>query len=374
MVLKEFLTDLKVATDFFSETNFDDLINECVAIAEQAKAGSLENWRESLEKQIEQIDEVTLNFEVNNAVVLIENTYLNESANGFITYSYRSVLNGIFSDIINADTELRALVEDIRSLKTHSSQIRSALDAVGIVPPEPEENDANLAAFEFKQTSNIGNLKELYGTARHLHMHLRSIAKLDLDTPVGDIEIAVLSKSSPFSLKAYISKKMADALNKILGGILDNLKKMQELRSMEESIRQQKLDTRSKKLELALKTRRAEMEIEVIGHITKQLMRRFPDESRNGTRSEVQTGVEKAVEYFITQTNNGLEIRVIPSKSEIQSDTSGESAVRHYQEKLIEADKIIKQIPDTVINEEEAGEAEATTEDIEQADTNEEND
>jgi hypothetical protein len=212
---------------------------------------------------------------------------------------------------------------------------------VGIETPEVEERDSSVASFEFTNLTNISNLKELNVTSRLLNTHLRSLSKLDLSTTPSDIEIHTVSKSSPLVVTAWVSKKVAEALNKIISGAIDNFKKIQELRQMEENIRGQKLDNRSKKIEIALQERRAELEVQVIGSLSAELMRRFPEESPNGTKEEVRSGVESAVEYLITQTSKGLEIRVLPTKEDVQNETHGRDVIQKYEHILIESESVL---------------------------------
>ncbi len=348
MILKEFLSDIKIVSDFLNSTDLVGQIRTCATIAEGAKSGTETDWRTVLSNKFDEINDIVLGFESKNATLLIENTYLKASNDGGLITNYREAISRIFEDIITADAQTTALAEQLQTFKTHTEQILGGFQTVGVELPQLEASDLNLAMFEFKYSTDISNLKELSGTSRLLNMHLRSICKLDLTIPTTDIEISVVSKSSPLAIKAWLSKKTADVLNKIISDGLENFKKIQELRSMSESIRQQKLDTRGKKLELALQQRRAELEIQVIDNITNQLMRRFPDDSQNGTKNEVEVGVKKAVDYFITQTSKGLEIRVLPTASDITSDEQGKTVIQKYQHKLEEAEEILKQLPERI--------------------------
>jgi ActR/RegA family two-component response regulator len=349
MVLNEFLRATNVANKFFSETQFIELLSECSAIAQNAKAGTVENWHNLVYEQLAKIDQAIVNFQTTESTILIENEYLQLVNSGLIIFDFQNIIRNAFEDILTADTSINVLVGQVQSLKANTEKIVASLEGVGIDAVSPEERDENIVRFDFTHLSEITNLKELYTTSRQLNIHLRSLAKLDPDTTINDIEIAVLSKSSPLEISAWITKKVAEIINVVVGSILDNYQKIQELQLMSEHIKQAKLDTNDKAIESVLKERRAKFEVDIIDDLTKKLIKDCPSESCNGNKNEIETGVRKAVEYFIDQTSKGLEVRVFPTAAEIQADSK--DIIQSYEGQRLQAQEVLGKLPARAVKE-----------------------
>lgn len=345
VLLKEFLQDLNTADEFLSQTSFINVIAETANIASNAKNGISSNWQEILAEQINKVSELISEFETKTSTILIENTYLSNTDEGKEILTISLVLNSFFEDIITADTKVMTFVDQLNVFKSHTNQIRMSLNQVGVELPPLEQREMNLARFEFKFKTDVKNLNELSLATKKLNMHLLALAKLDPELITGDIDIALMSKSSPLAVAAWISSKVANALNKIVGGALDNIKKGQEIAIMSEHLKQAKLDTSDRAIESSLKQRRAQFETELLDQLTIDLIEGYPDSGVNGTRSEVESGVKEAAKYFITQTNRGMEVKVLPSNVEMKSESSSRRVIQNYTVQQLEAEKIFRQLP-----------------------------
>jgi len=363
MVLNEFLFDLDVANDFLEESTFIDLIAQTANIAQNAVSGAIPDWRSELDAQLTRLDEYVYGFETERPTLLIENTYLKMTDEGSVLYNYRSILEEIFQNILTAVTRINELSENLRTFATHTKQVLSGLGVVGIEAPEEEEHDGQLVRFEFKDGSDFNTLRELGTVGRNLNVHIRSLVKIDPEATMPDIEFHTISKSSPFNLSAWLTKNVANAINTIIGGGLDNFKKVQEIQVLREDVKRAKIGTRSDEVDLILKEAKAGLELRVIEKITDQLMVNYPDEGPNGTKAEVGEGVKKAVEYLVAKTSQGMEVKVIPAQAEMKSSDHGREIIEQYSQQKTINEEIMKQIPQSVNDTEEEVQEHDSTQD-----------
>ncbi|MDB5165536.1 MAG: hypothetical protein JWM00_426 [Candidatus Saccharibacteria bacterium] len=367
MVLKEFLQDLDITTEFFNFTGFIDNFAVTANIAQNAKNGTSSDWRTELDAQITIIDEAVLSFEVSQSTLLIENSYIEASDSAYTILNYRSTLINIFDDILTADVEINRHSEELRTFRANTVQIKDSLEEVGINIPKQEEHDGYLVKFEFKQLSDFDSMGKLGATGHALNRHIRSLMKLDPDAPLKDIEISTVSKSSPFMISVWLTKKAADAINAIIGGGLENYKKMQEIQVLNEDVKKAKLGTRSAQIGVILDEARADLELSVINELKNDLMVGYPPEGPNGTKSEVEEGVAKAIQYLVSQTGKGLEVKVLPPTTDINSDATGRDIIKEYAQKRIRAEQIMKQLPNSIESDDSADEVEVHPDPVEDA-------
>lgn len=348
MVTDEFLRSIRNIQDFFAETGFISQVQTFADIASNAKSGSQPNWREALTARFEEIDNLIISFEQKHNIVLEENAAAKLSPLIGTIADYKSVINGFFNDIITADSEVRGYAANLESARAQLEQLSQSLTVLGIeTPPAPDNPELDVATFEFKHATDINNLKSLGKAASELDKHIRALSKLDSKNLPSDVEIITLSKSSPLVVTAWVTGQVAKVLNKIVSDALDNAKKVQELRSMEEDIKSKKLDNDNKEIQNSLREVRADFEKKIIENITIDLVGNQPDETRNGVRNEIHKGVKDAVEYFVVQTSKGLEVRVLPSHSEITDPEKGKELLHKYRDTLRELESLRKFLPES---------------------------